>query len=124
MKSPIMALITFTTLLILTAGCREKKTETVPGNNKIPSISADTSAADTSSKTSEAAASDKNIVRQGIIDLKAIDQNNDGKVYQCPMDFNVIDDKANTCPACKMDLEEVSLKKAKDNLKAGDFQVK
>jgi len=30
----------------------------------------------------------ENIVREGKVDLKAIDKNKDGKVYQCPMDWN------------------------------------
>jgi hypothetical protein len=64
------------------------------------------------------------IVREGVIDLSAIDANKDGKVFQCPMDYNVIDDKAGICPQCKMDLEEVTIEKAKENLVKSDFKVK
>ena len=65
-----------------------------------------------------------NIVREGVIDLMAIDANKDGKVFQCPMDANVIDDKEGICPQCKMNLEEVTLDKAKENLVKSDFKVK
>lgn len=70
--------------------------------------------------------SEKNesIVRQGTIDLKAIDKNKNGKVFQCPMDWNVISDKADNCPLCKMKLKEVSIEKAKENLKENGFKTK
>ena len=32
------------------------------------------------------------IVRKGVIDLVSIDKNNNDKVYECPMDWNVISD--------------------------------
>jgi hypothetical protein len=64
------------------------------------------------------------IIREGVIDLKAIDKNKDGKVYQCTMDFNSISDKPGIDPACGMKLKEVSLKKAKENLLKKGFKVK
>ncbi len=64
------------------------------------------------------------IVREGKIDLKAIDMNKDGKVFQCPMDWNVISDAAAKCPECKMKLKEVSVKEAKKNLLENDYKVK
>jgi len=68
---------------------------------------------------------DKNsIVREGVIDLEAIDKNGDGKVYQDIMDWNVISDEPGTCPLCEMKLEEVSLQKAKANLEENGFDVK
>lgn len=70
---------------------------------------------------SEAATS---IVREGKIDLKAIDKNKDGKVYQDPMDWNVISDAPGKCPLCKMTLKEVTLKEAKKNLVENGFKVK
>jgi len=66
----------------------------------------------------------ESIVREGKIDLKKIDRNKDGKVFQDPMHWNVISDVAGTCPLCKMKLEEVSLKVAKENLKKNGFKVK
>jgi len=64
------------------------------------------------------------IVREGTIDLKAIDKNKDGKVFQCPMDWNVISDASGKCPLCKMTLKEVTLSGAKKNLKENGFKVK
>jgi len=64
------------------------------------------------------------IVREGEIDLTAIDQNKDGKVFQDPMDWNVISDEPGECPLCGMTLKEVSLEKAKENLLKHDFKVK
>ena len=68
---------------------------------------------------------DKNsIVREGVIDLAAIDENGDGKVYQDVMDWNVISDEPGTCPLCEMKLKEVTLDKAKANLEENGFKVK
>jgi len=64
------------------------------------------------------------IVREGRIDLKAIDENRDGKVFQCQMDYNVISDTKGICPKCGMNLDEVSLDKAKSNLTANGYKVK
>jgi len=64
------------------------------------------------------------IVREGEIDLKAIDKNKDGKVFQDPMDWNVISDSPGECPQCGMTLKEVSLDKAKENLLKHDYKVK
>ena len=67
---------------------------------------------------------DNSMVREGEIDLKAIDDNGDGKVYQDQMCWNVISDEAGECPQCGMKLKEVSLDKAKENLKKHDHKVK
>jgi Cu(I)/Ag(I) efflux system membrane fusion protein/cobalt-zinc-cadmium efflux system membrane fusion protein len=72
-----------------------------------------------SSKSNE-----QSIAREGVIDLKAIDKNKDGKVYQDVMDWNVISDEPGKCPICGMKLKEVTLEKAKENLIKNDFKVK
>lgn len=64
------------------------------------------------------------IVREGEIDLVAIDVNEDGMVYQDQMCWNVISDEPGECPQCGMILKEVSLEKAKANLQKNDYQVK
>ncbi|PKL89014.1 MAG: hypothetical protein CVV23_07220 [Ignavibacteriae bacterium HGW-Ignavibacteriae-2] len=64
------------------------------------------------------------IVRKGEIDLVSIDKNKDGKVYQDQMCWNVISDEAGKCPLCEMKLKEVSIDKAKENLKKHDFKFK
>jgi Cu(I)/Ag(I) efflux system membrane fusion protein/cobalt-zinc-cadmium efflux system membrane fusion protein len=66
----------------------------------------------------------ENIVRVGTIDLKAIDKNKDGKVFQDPMDWNVISDAPGKCPICKMTLKEVTIKTARQNLLKNKFKVK
>lgn len=60
---------------------------------------------------------------KGVIDLNSIDLNKDGKVYQCPMDFNVLSDKPGIDPKCGMKLKKVSLKLAKENLIKHGFKV-
>lgn len=64
------------------------------------------------------------VIRKGTINLKAIDLNKDGKVYQDQMHWNVISDKPGKCPLCNMTLKEVTMKEAKANLKANKYKVK
>jgi len=66
---------------------------------------------------------DESIVRTGVIDLQMIDLNKDGKVYQDPMDWNVISDESGKCPLCKMTLTEVSIEQAKENCIRNGFNV-
>lgn len=62
-------------------------------------------------------ASNESIIRSKDVNVADIDVNKDNKVFQCPMDFDVISDKPGTCPKCKMELEEVSVADAQNNLK-------
>ncbi len=64
------------------------------------------------------------IVREGIINVEAIDANGDGKVFQDPMDWNVISDKDGRCPVCGMFLKEVTIEEAKKNLTDNGFEYK
>jgi hypothetical protein len=64
------------------------------------------------------------MVRKGVINLKAIDKNKDGKVFQDQMDWNVISDKPGVCPLCGMTLKEVTIKEAKKTLLKHGFKVK
>ena len=66
----------------------------------------------------------EDIVRKGDINLKAIDKNKDGKVFQDQMDWNVISDKPGECPLCGMTLKEVTIKEAKKTLLKHGFKVK
>jgi len=68
--------------------------------------------------------SENSIVREGEINLTAIDANKNGKVYQDQMCWNVISDEPGECPQCGMILKEVSLEKAKENLIKNDYKVK
>jgi Cu(I)/Ag(I) efflux system membrane fusion protein/cobalt-zinc-cadmium efflux system membrane fusion protein len=64
------------------------------------------------------------LIRKGTIDLESIDENKDGKVYQDLMDWNVISDEPGRCPICNMELSELTLEKAKENLLENGFKVK
>jgi Cu(I)/Ag(I) efflux system membrane fusion protein len=64
------------------------------------------------------------IVHKGVIDLKAIDKNKDGVVFQDPMDWNVISDEPGRCPICNMKLKKVTLDEARKNLIDHGFQSK
>ena len=77
-----------------------------------------------SSDNKEVMKDNKSIVREGTIDLTAIDENGDGKVYQDQMCWNVVSDESGECPQCGMKLKEVSLKEAKANLDENGFEVK
>jgi uncharacterized protein YcfL len=60
---------------------------------------------------------DNSIIRSKDISVAEIDVNKDGKVFQCPMHAEVISDKQQPCPECGMDLDEVSVEQAQNNLK-------
>jgi len=64
------------------------------------------------------------IVREGVVDLAAIDMNKDGKVYQDQMCWNVISDEAGRCPQCNMKLKEVTLDHAKKKLVENKYEIK
>jgi len=50
------------------------------------------------------------------IDVLSLDKNKNGKVFQCPMDWAEISDKAGRCNVCGMSLKEYSVNEAKENL--------
>jgi hypothetical protein len=64
------------------------------------------------------------LIREGIIDLEAIDENKDGKVFQDQMDWNVISDNPGNCPICEMKLKETTLDQAKKKLLEHGYKVK
>ncbi len=68
--------------------------------------------------------SDTPVAYKDTIDLKAIDINKDGMVYEDMMDYNVLSDAPGTCPLCGMTLKGVTLEKAKYNLVKNGFKVK
>ncbi len=67
---------------------------------------------------------DSELIRKGVINVEAIDKNNDGILYQDIMDWNVISDKPGTCPVCGMKLRKMTIKQVKHNLKEHGFQYK
>jgi Cu(I)/Ag(I) efflux system membrane fusion protein/cobalt-zinc-cadmium efflux system membrane fusion protein len=64
------------------------------------------------------------LVREGIIDVESIDVNNDGKLFECPMDWNVLSDKDGRCPVCNMYLKEFAIDEVKVNLDKYGFEYK
>jgi Cu(I)/Ag(I) efflux system membrane fusion protein/cobalt-zinc-cadmium efflux system membrane fusion protein len=64
------------------------------------------------------------IVHQGMIDVESIDKNKDGKLWECPMDWNVISDESGRCPLCNMKLKEYSIAEIKANLNKYGFEYK
>jgi hypothetical protein len=62
-------------------------------------------------------------VREGPIDVKAIDVDGDGYVYQDHMDWNVIADEEGKCPECGMSLKRLSVGEAEKNLRDNGFEV-
>lgn len=63
-------------------------------------------------------------VHEGAIDVGAIDKNKDGKLWECPMDWNVISDETGRCPVCNMKLKEFSLEDLKTNLEKYGYEYK
>jgi Cu(I)/Ag(I) efflux system membrane fusion protein/cobalt-zinc-cadmium efflux system membrane fusion protein len=64
------------------------------------------------------------IVHEGVIDVEAIDKNKDGKLWECPMDWNVISDESGRCPVCNMKLKEFTIEEIKANLDKYGYEYK
>jgi Cu(I)/Ag(I) efflux system membrane fusion protein/cobalt-zinc-cadmium efflux system membrane fusion protein len=62
------------------------------------------------------------LIRTGIINVESIDENGDGKLFECPMDWNVLSDQAGSCPTCEMMLKEYTLVDIKQNLHQHGYQ--
>jgi len=83
-----------------------------------------------SMQSGDSAADDKEMsgsedwIRAQPVDLKALDLNGDGYVYQDPMDWNVISDVEGKCPKCGMFLVKVTIADAAQNLKDNGYTVK
>jgi hypothetical protein len=77
-----------------------------------------------SMQKSDSLKSSEEWIRSEPVDVKAIDVNKDGFVYQDPMDWNVIADEEGKCPKCGMMLKKVTVDEAIKNLKDNGFKVK
>ena len=64
------------------------------------------------------------LVREGVIDVESLDVNKDGKIYECPMDWNVLADEYHDCPVCGMKMKEYSLEDIKTNLDKYGYEYK
>jgi Cu(I)/Ag(I) efflux system membrane fusion protein/cobalt-zinc-cadmium efflux system membrane fusion protein len=66
----------------------------------------------------------KSVVHEGVIDVESIDENKDGKLYECPMDWNVISDESGRCPVCNMKLKKYTIDEIKANLDKYGYEYK
>jgi Cu(I)/Ag(I) efflux system membrane fusion protein len=69
-----------------------------------------------SNKMTDAKMDHSNMIDHWMMDVKSMDKNNDGSIYQCPMHANQISDKPGECSECGMDLKKVSIKDAEKKL--------
>lgn len=67
---------------------------------------------------------ESSLIRTGVIDVKSIDINQDGKLFQCPMDWNIIGDEYQRCPSCEMKMKEYSIEEVKKNLDEYGYEYK
>lgn len=67
---------------------------------------------------------DSPLIRTGIIDVKSLDSNGDGKLFECPMDWNIIGDEYQRCPSCEMKMKEYTLDEIKKNLNEHGYEYK
>ena len=64
---------------------------------------------------------DKSMEKNQTMDMKSIDKNNDGVVYECPMKCEAPSDKPGECSKCGMNLKEVSVKDANSKMMNHDM---
>lgn len=68
--------------------------------------------------------SEKSWLREEPIDVKSIDADQDGFVFQDHMDWNVISDIEGKCPECGMFLKKTSIADAEKNLRDHGLKLK
>jgi len=100
--------------LALFAGCVSKNTDTeeMQGDETMGSMQMD-----------DSMKSDEAWIREEPVDVKALDTDQDGFVYQDQMCWNVIADEEGKCPKCGMILKKVSVEEATRNLADKGFEV-
>lgn len=103
MRNHILSIGVIILSILLLVACGEKKKES--------QTDMDHEGHDHVIETTEGA-----LAHEGVINVEAIDVNNDDKVFECPMDWNVLGDEAGSCPKCGMDLKEYSISDVKKNL--------
>ncbi|MBE2280418.1 MAG: efflux RND transporter periplasmic adaptor subunit [Ignavibacteriaceae bacterium] len=64
------------------------------------------------------------LIRTGMIDVESIDSDKNGKLFQCPMDWDIISNEAGRCPVCEMKFKEYSLEDIKKNLTTHGYKYK
>jgi Cu(I)/Ag(I) efflux system membrane fusion protein len=103
---------------------KEKMNMKMDSNEKTFEVSNESGETQTSQVKSKDHDHSSSVVQEGVIDVEAIDKNKDGKLWQCPMDWNVISDEPGRCPLCNMKLKEYSIDEVKTNLEKNGFEFK
>lgn len=67
---------------------------------------------------------DSPLIRTGVVDVESIDKNGDGKLFECPMDWNIIADEYQRCPFCEMKMKEYTIEEVKNNLDEYGYEYK
>lgn len=67
---------------------------------------------------------DSPLIRTGVIDVETLDKNGDGKLFECPMDWNIIADEYQRCPSCEMKMKEYTIEEVKNNLDEYGYEYK
>jgi major membrane immunogen (membrane-anchored lipoprotein) len=97
--------VLFIAALIQLTGCSKENSSSKTPENQ-------------SQQTEKNESKDLSIIRDKNVNIDSLDQDKDGNLYQCEMDYNVISDKPGTCPKCGMKLVKVSTAEAKKNFNA------
>ncbi len=110
----IFLLVTVVSFTISCSGNEQNNAEKAPEQMKTP----------TQEHTTNMKNATSELIRKGEIDVASIDKNGDGKVFECPMDWNVISDHPGDCPVCGMHLKEFSIAETESNLEKYGYKVK
>lgn len=115
MKSIIQITIAVLTLLMFVS-CSEEKSQEVSKEMEMK--------ADKEMQEHSIGEVKSELIREGVIDVVSLDKNSDGKIYECPMDWNVLADEYHDCPVCGMKMKEYSLVDIKKNLDKYGYEYK
>ena len=99
----ITSLTIIAMLVIVGSLMAQDKTETSKSEKKCGSACC-------SSKKTNAKIDNSKMDHNKMTDIKSIDKNKDGKVFQCPMKCEAPQDESGQCSKCGMNLKEISVK--------------
>ena len=117
---PLVAVLVVVPLLGLVSACGSGDDQDVQGKAHDAEAQGD---AHMMTKENKELPSSNAWVRPEPIDVRALDLNGDGFVYQDPMDWNVIADEEGRCPVCGMFLKKVTIAEATQHLHKFGFEV-
>jgi len=106
----------------------KKEADTTAKNKKMDMKGMDMKGMDMKEKQGNASEENKKqtseLIRKGVIDVKAIDKNGDGMLYEDVMHWNVISDKPGVGPICGMKLRKMTIEQVKKNLTEHKFSFR